>query len=166
MCTQFTPSLLTSLTYLIYSMLQSQVAVITDSCACSDTFFNELKKSVYNSRYKVWLDIQLSQARVKTNLDRESAGNQYYRIKSGGFNVIILLTSKHLYRQVFWYANHFSLLSSPIIWVVPNVKTSDLESGPLPARWLSFSVVRDNFQAKLFTRLKEIVETSSYFLQK
>lgn len=146
-------------------MLQSQVAVITDSHACSDAFFYELKKSVYNSQYKAWLDIQLSQTRVSQDWDRKSAGSQYYGIKSGGYNVVILLTSKHVYSHVFWYANHFSLLSSPIMWVVPNVKASDMESELQPARWLSVSMVTDDFKAKPFTKLKEIVESSSNLLQ-
>ena len=140
-------------------MLQSQIAVITDSCACSDAFFNKLKKSVYNSQYKTWLDIQLTQTRVRENWDHKSAGSQYYGIKSGGFNVIILLTSKHMYSHVFRYANHFSLLSSPIMWVVPNVQANDMESEFQPARWLSINVMRDDFKAKPFARLNAVSYT-------
>ena len=166
-CVQLTNTLIKSLTYLIYSLLQPQVAIVTETNACADTFFTHLQGSVNNSIYRSWLEIRLTQAKIQEDWNRQLTESQYYGIKSGGFNVIILLTSTHLYNHVFSFAHHFSLLSAPVMWIIPNAMPKDLETEFQPARLLSFDVAsRDAFMTKSFTKVNNIVESSIDFLEK
>uniref|UniRef100_A0A7M5V1T0 Uncharacterized protein n=2 Tax=Clytia hemisphaerica TaxID=252671 RepID=A0A7M5V1T0_9CNID len=161
MCLMFTQSMRRSLTYLMYSLLKPQVAIIMDSSACAMNFFDDLEQSVKSSQYSKWFKVNLKRVIFSQDENHEILRSEFYNIKSGGFQLVILLVAGHLQSHVFSDANHFNLLGSMPLWVIPNFKTSGDEIcfEFQPARILSFDLER-RYENQPYSKIEDIVKSS------
>ena len=161
MCLTFTQAMRQSLTYLMYSLLKPQVAIIIDSSACAMKFFDELERTVKSSQYGKWFSVNLKRVVFSQDEKHDLLKSEFYNIKSGGFQLVILLVAQHLQSHVFSDANHFSLLGSIPLWVVPNYEMSGskIGFGFQPARILSLDLER-NYAGQPYSKIEEIVKSS------